>query len=156
MSQSTPSPQPPPTGQGHARHDDDHSPWAAGGIVFAGVLLLVGGVFAILEGIVGIARDSVLVVAHGGYAYNFNLRAWGWIHLVLGVIAVLIGAGLLRGAPWARYAGIAIAALAMIANFMFLPYQPIWSLIMIGIYVFVIWSLATYHPAHGRHHGGSW
>ncbi|MFG1809997.1 hypothetical protein [Streptomyces sp. NPDC049040] len=155
MSQSTPSPQPPTGRPGPSRHDDGRNAWAASGTIFAGILLLVSGVLAVLEGIVGIARDSVYIVTRGGYAYNFNVTAWGWIHLVLGVIAVLIGAGLLRGAGWARYAGIGIASLSMIANFMFLPYQPVWSLIMIGIDTFVIWSLATYHPRHSHQSGGT-
>lgn len=156
MSQATPSPQqPPPRSEGH-RHDENRNSWAAGGTVFAGVLLLVGGVLAILEGIVGIARDSVYVVARGGYVYDFNVRAWGWIHLALGVIAVLVGLGLLQGAAWAKYLGIGIASLSMVANFMFLPYQPAWSLIMIAIDIFVIWSLATYHSHRGRASGGTW
>lgn len=151
MSRTTPSPQPqPPSGGG--RHDDRHA-LAAGGTVFAGILLIVSGVLAVLEGIVGIARDSVLVVSQGGYAYHFNLRAWGWIHLVIGVLAVLVGWSLLQAAAWARYAGIAIASFSMVANFMFLPYQPIWSLILIAIDVFVIWALATFHPRHERHRG---
>jgi hypothetical protein len=154
MSNTTPAPQP-PTGPSRSRHDDDRNAWAAGGTVFAGMLLLVGGVLAVLEGIVGIARDSVYVVTRGGYAYNFSVTAWGWIHLVLGVIAVLVGISLLQGAPWARYAGIGIASLSMIANFMFLPYQPVWSIIMVGIDIFVIWSLATYHPQRGWKSGGT-
>ncbi|SHM32517.1 DUF7144 family membrane protein [Actinacidiphila paucisporea] len=153
MSQSTPSAQPPPGAPRTPHRDDDRSAWAAGGTVFAGVLLLVAGIMAILEGIVGIAKDSVYVVTRGDYVYKFNVTSWGWIHLVLGVIAVLVGLGLLRGSAWSRFAGIAIASLALLANFMFLPYQPAWSLIMIGIYVFIIWSLATYHR-HGHQSGG--
>ncbi|NJP43459.1 DUF7144 family membrane protein [Actinacidiphila epipremni] len=152
MSQANPAPQPPPPDPGggrgsHHPHDggDGRRAWAAGGTVFAGILLVVGGVLAVLEGVLGIARDSVLVVTRGGYAYHFNLRAWGWIHLVLGVLAFMVGIGLLNGATWARYAGIAIAALNMVANFMFLPYQPIWSLIMIAIDLFIIWSLTVHH-----------
>ncbi|WUH92968.1 hypothetical protein OG900_24545 [Streptomyces sp. NBC_00433] len=151
MSQTTPSAQPPPSGP---HHDDERRAWAAGGTVFAGVLLVVAGIMAVLEGIVGIAKDSVFVVS-GGYAYKFNVTAWGWIHLVIGVLAVLVGLGLLRGEAWSRYAGIGIASIALLANFMFLPYQPAWSLIMIGIYVFIIWSLATYHSKRGHHLGGA-
>lgn len=156
MSQATPAPQPPPAGSnpGRGHHDDGgRRAWAAGGTVFAGILLTVGGVLAVLEGIVGIARDSVLVVS-GGYAYHFNVRAWGWIHLVLGVLAFLIGLGLLNGRAWARYLGIAIAALNMVANFMFLPFQPVWSLIMIAIDVFIIWSLTVYHHHRTDKAGG--
>jgi hypothetical protein len=135
---------------------DSRGAWAAGGTVFAGMLLLIAGVMAILEGIVGIAKDSVYVVTRGDYTYKFDVSAWGWIHLVLGIIAVLVGYGVLTGAAWARLAGMAIAGLSMIANFMFLPYQPVWSVIMIAIDVFVIWALAVYpHYARGARSGGA-
>ncbi|NUS13430.1 MAG: hypothetical protein HOY69_18850 [Streptomyces sp.] len=155
MSQANPAPQPPPPGHTGRRRDDERTAWAAGGTVFAGILLLVGGILAVLEGAVGIARNTVYIVQRGDYAYKFDVRAWGWIHLVLGIIAVVVGLGLLQGATWAKYLGIAIAALNLIANFMFLPYQPAWSLIMIAIDIFVIWSLAVYHPQRERHSGGT-
>lgn len=122
-----------------------HSGWAAGGAVFAGVLMLVEGVLAVLQGISAIARDSVWARIDG-YVYRINLTGWGWILIVLGVIAVVTGAGVLKGADWARGVGIGLASLSIIAQFLFLPYLPIWSLIMIGIDFFVIWALATYRP----------
>jgi hypothetical protein len=138
------SPEPPPPGPDNRAH------WAAGGTIFAGLMLLIGGVMAILEGIVGIAKDSVYVVTRGDYTYKFDVSAWGWIHLVLGAVAVLAGYGVLNGAEWARYAGMLIAGLSMIANFVFLPYQPVWAIVMIAIDVFVVWALATYHPRSMR------
>jgi hypothetical protein len=157
---ATPPP-PPPSGRGGQR--DPRQDWAAGGAVFAGTLLLISGVLAVLEGIVGIARDSVYVSSRN-YTYEFSTTSWGWIHLVLGVIAILVGYGLLHGDSWARYAGIGLAGLSLIANFMFLPYQPVWSVIMIGIDLYVIWALAVYHPLNagraghtgpGGHAGGT-
>ncbi|MEU3255780.1 hypothetical protein [Streptomyces sp. NPDC006997] len=116
--------------------------WATGGTLFAGVLLFVGGVLGILQGIAGIAKDDVYA-AIGDYVFKFNLTAWGWIHLILGVILVVVGWGLLSGpATWARASGIALAALSIVANFLYLPYQPWWALIGIAIGTFVIWSLA--------------
>lgn len=142
----------PPGSTGPVGHDPNarREAWAAGGSVFAGMMLLIGGVIAVLEGIVGIAKDSVYVTTRGAYTYKFDVTAWGWIHLALGVVAIIVGCGLLTGAPWARYAGIAIAGLSLVANFMFLPYQPVWSVIMIAIDTFVIWALATYHPHSHR------
>ncbi|MCL2731278.1 MAG: hypothetical protein FWE15_14790 [Actinomycetia bacterium] len=176
MSHQDPPPQPPPPGSkppgstgptpsgpttGPAPHGGRHprqesgtrAAWAAGGTVFAGLMLLIAGVMAILEGIVGIHRDAVYMVTRGSYAYKFNVTSWGWIHLVLGVIAVLVGYGVLRGMEWARWAGIFIAGLNMIANFMFLPYQPVWAIVMVAIDVYIIWALATYHPAESRNGG---
>ncbi|RVU27574.1 hypothetical protein EOT10_09370 [Streptomyces antnestii] len=109
--------------------------------MFAGVLMVVSGILGILNGIAGIARDDVY--AHiGNYTYAFSLTTWGWIHLILGIIVTIVGYGILSTAEWARYAGIAIASLYVVAYFMFLPYAPIWSVIAIGIGVFVIWALA--------------
>ena len=151
---SGPSGRATPPGGGRGGPDDPRQAWATGGVVFAGTLLLVSGVLAILEGAVGIAKNSVYVRTHN-YAYEFNRSSWGWIHLILGIIAVLIGLGLLHGDLWARFAGIVLAGLSLIANFMFLPYQPIWSVVMIGIDVFVIWALAAHHPSSGGRASGS-
>ncbi|MFJ3697675.1 hypothetical protein ACIPW9_26800 [Streptomyces sp. NPDC090052] len=120
------------------------SAWASGGTLFAGVLLFVDGVLGVLNGVVGIAKDSVYTRV-GHYAYEFNLTAWGWIHLAIGVLLILTGLGILRGAPWARWLGVFMAGISVIANFMWLPYQPIWAFIAIAIGVFVIWSLLTDH-----------
>lgn len=135
-------PRPAAAGDGDSRNE-----WAAGGTVFAGLMLVIGGVLAVLEGVVGISKDAVYVVTRGDYSYKFDVSSWGWIHLVLGVIAIIVGYGLLgSGLEWARWAGVAIAGLSLIANFMFLPYQPVWSIVMIAIDLFIIWSLATYRP----------
>jgi hypothetical protein len=110
--------------------------------VFAGVLLFVDGVLAVLNGVVGIAKDNVYTRI-GDYTYKFSLTAWGWIHLVIGVLLILTGIGILKGAPWARWVGVVMAGLSVIANFMWLPYQPIWAIIAIALGVFVIWALLT-------------
>lgn len=119
--------------------------WATGGVVFAGVLMLVNGVLAIFQGISALAEDDVYDNI-GDYVYKINLTGWGVILLVLGAVAVITGGGILGGAAWARMTGIFLASLSMVAQFLFLPYLPIWSLIMIGIDFFVIWSLAVYRP----------
>ncbi|NEE45330.1 hypothetical protein G3M55_12015, partial [Streptomyces sp. SID8455] len=69
-----------------------------------------------------------------------------WIHLAVGLCAAITGAGLLKGAGWARVTGIVIASLALFAQFLFLPYAPVWSVLMIGVDIFVIWALSAYRP----------
>ena len=56
-----------------------------------------------------------------------DITTWGWVHLVLGAIGVATGLGLLAGQTWARVTGVAIAVVASLANFAFLPYYPLWS-----------------------------
>ncbi|MFD3621325.1 hypothetical protein ACFWWT_40240 [Streptomyces sp. NPDC058676] len=121
------------------------SGWASGGVVFAGVLMLVNGILAIFQGISALAKDDVWANL-GDYVYKINLTGWGVILIVLGAVAALTGAGILKGAAWARMTGIFLASLNMIAQFLFLPYAPVWSIVMIAVNVFVIWSLAVYRP----------
>ncbi|MER8086104.1 hypothetical protein ABTZ57_13380 [Streptomyces sp. NPDC094048] len=121
---------------------EDFNPWAAGGIMFAGVLLLVDGVFGVIKGISGIASDEVYA-RMSNYTFRFDVTAWGWIHLILGIVLGFVGWGILKGATWARVTGVVIAAISLVLNFMWLPYQPIWAIISIAIDTFVIWALCT-------------
>ncbi|MET8450204.1 hypothetical protein [Streptomyces sp. NPDC005209] len=124
------------------------NPLASGGVVFAGVLMAVYGFLAILQGISAIAADDVW--SHiGSYVYKINLTGWGWILLIVGAVAAVTGAFILKGAAWARAVGIGLAALSIIVQFLFLPYAPVWAIIMIGIDIFVIWALAVYRPEWG-------
>ncbi|MGW1541537.1 DUF7144 family membrane protein [Streptomyces sp. NPDC002309] len=135
-----------PTGSTHTAPTDRREGWVTGGVTFAGVLMLCAGVLAVLQGIAAIAEDNVYARV-GAYVYELNLTGWGWIHLALGVLVAVTGWGLLVGQSWARYAGIALAAISLILQFIFLPYQPVWSVVMMAIDVFIIWSLATWREA---------
>ncbi|QNS05363.1 DUF7144 family membrane protein [Streptomyces xanthii] len=164
MSQSTPppgpgsAPDPDPAAWSAAQRRREPDPtrgegpgnpdWAAGGAVFAGVLMMTSGILGVLNGIAGIAQDDVYGRV-GDYVYEFSLTTWGWIHLVIGVLVAVTGWGVLKGADWARGVGIGLAVLYVIEYFLFLPYAPVWSVIAIGIGVFVIWALAQ-EPARAR------
>ncbi|GLP69840.1 MULTISPECIES: hypothetical protein [unclassified Streptomyces] len=116
--------------------------WAAGTMVFAAVMLMLAGVLDIFRGIMAIAEDDVFVTTRN-YVFEFDLTSWGWIHLALGAIGVVVSLGLFRAATWARVAGVAIAGLIIIANFLSLPYYPAWSIVMIAISGFIIWALCV-------------
>ncbi|MFE9925614.1 hypothetical protein ACFYQA_29815 [Streptomyces sp. NPDC005774] len=116
--------------------------WATGLTVFAAVMLFLVGLLDLLRGIMAIAEDDVFVTTPH-YVFEFDLTGWGWIHLVLGVIAVIVSIGLLRTATWARVTGVAIAGLVIIANFLSMPYYPLWSIVMITISGFIIWALCV-------------
>lgn len=116
--------------------------WATGLTTFAAVMLMITGVLDLFRGIMGIAQDDVFV-STANYVFKFSLTGWGWVHLALGVVAMIVGAGLLTPTLWARIAGVTIAGLIIIANFLSLPYSPVWSVVMIAISGFVIWALCV-------------
>ena len=120
------------------------SSWAVGLSLFAGVLMIIGGVFNAMEGIVALARNEIYV-ATPRYLFAFDLTTWGWIQLILGIVVAIAGVGVLTGQLWGRLVGITLAALSMLANFAFLPYYPLWSLSVIALNVFVIWALCVYN-----------
>lgn len=118
---------------------------AVGFTYFAAIMMMLSGGFEILQGLSAIIKKNLYVV-NKDYIYKINVNGWGWIHLILGVIVLLAGIALLGGAVWARIVGIAMAALIAIANFLWLPYYPVWAIVLIALNVVVIWALA----AHGR------
>ena len=97
-----------------------------------------------VEGLAGIVNDQHLVVLPN-YIYAFDLTLWGWLHLLVGLALLAIGIFLIRGQTWARVAGMILAGISAILNFVWLPYSPWWALLIIGIDILVIWALANYH-----------
>jgi hypothetical protein len=116
------------------------SGWAVGGITFAGVMMIMIGAFQLIAGLVAIIDDDFYVVAQN-YTFDIDTSAWGWIHLLLGILIVLAGIYLFRGAAWAAVTAVVLAVLSAIANFFFIPYYPFWSLLMIAMAIWVIWAL---------------
>jgi hypothetical protein len=119
------------------------TPWAGGLTVFAAVIMLVAGVWHALAGIAALVHDDVYV-ATPQYIYSFDLTGWGWAHLLLGILIAGAGVAVLQGQTWGRAVGIVLASLSLIANFLFIPYYPIWSLVIITLDVAIIWALTVY------------
>ena len=117
---------------------------AVGFILFAAIILIMAGVFQAIQGLVGIFENE-FYVATRNYLFKFDATTWGWIHLIGGLIVAFAGWGLLSGRTWARTVAIIVAVLSAIANFLWIPYYPFWSLLIITLDIFVIWAVA----AHG-------
>jgi hypothetical protein len=129
-----------------AQQSAQHRSGAAVGFTyFAAVMLILGGGLDLLQGLAAVIRSNYFVVTPH-YAYTLNASGWGWIHMILGVIMLLAGAALLNGSMWARTVGVIFALLVAITNFMWLPYQPVWSIIVIALCILVVWALTV----HGR------
>jgi hypothetical protein len=116
------------------------SGWAVGGVVFAATMMLVIGTFQIIAGLVAIIDDEFYVVGRE-YTFELDTTAWGWIHLLLGILLVVCGWALFARQAWAGATAIVLAGLSAIANFLFIPYYPFWSILVIALDVWVIWSL---------------
>jgi len=118
---------------------------AVGAITAAAVVLILAGVLHAMEGVVGLATNEFYVVTQQ-WLFQFDVTTWGWVHILVGLLAAATGVALLYGAFWARVVGVIIASVSVIANFLWLPYYPLWAVIIIAFDVFVIWALTV----HGR------
>jgi hypothetical protein len=116
------------------------SPWAKSGVVFAAVMLILLGAFQAIEGLAAIINDDYFVVVRG-YAFDLDTTAWGWIHLILGLAMLVAGIGLFYRTVWAGVAALFLAVLSAVNNFFFIPYAPVWALLVIALNIWVIWAL---------------
>jgi hypothetical protein len=108
-------------------------------------MMIMIGTFQAIQGLAAVFKDEFFVVTEE-YLYKFDVTTWGWIHLLIGIVVILAGFGLFSGAVWARSVGVILAVVSAIANFAWLPYQPVWSSLLIAVSIAVIWALTV----HGR------
>jgi len=124
---------------------DNASMWTKGWLAFAAIMLMMAGVFHAMAGLVALFDDTYYVAGEE-WIFEFDVTAWGWIHLIGGILLVAAGMGILSGNVLARTVGVIAAALSAVANFAWLPYEPVWASIMIAVCVATIWALTV----HGR------
>jgi CHAT domain len=125
------------------------SGWAVGVILFAAIMMIMVGIFQFVAGLIALFNSDFYIVTRD-YIFQFDATTWGWIHLVLGMILGLAGFGLLAGQTWARVVGIILAVLSAITNFLFIPYYPFWSLLIVALDIIVIFSITIEEGALAR------
>jgi hypothetical protein len=127
-------------------HDDRPAPGPTGAAfgftMMAAIMMILSGIWSFLEGLAAVIRGPFFVTLPH-YAYNMSVHGWGWFHLILGIVVFLAGVALFTDAMWARLVGTTLALISAVVNFLYIPYQPVWSIIVIAIDVFVIWALMT-------------
>jgi hypothetical protein len=111
-------------------------------VFFAGIMLLVAGFFNLIDGIAAIANSHVFI-ANATYVLG-DLKTWGWVALILGIIQILAGGGVMVGNQAARWAGVGALALNAIAQLFFIPAYPFWSLLIIAVDVVALYGLCAY------------
>jgi len=112
---------------------------------FASVMLMIAGAFQFFAGLAAILNDDKMLVTED-YVISLDTTAWGWIHLLIGIVLFLAGLSLLNGAVWARTVAVIVASVSAITAFVWLPAQPFWGLLIIVLDIFIIWAVT----AHGR------
>jgi hypothetical protein len=114
----------------------------SGWLSFAGILLLIVGTLNSIEGIAAINKAHFFV-ANARYIAG-DLNAWGWTVLIIGIAQILIGLGVMARNQFARWAGVAALSLNAIAQLMFIPAYPFWSLAIFAIDILAIYGLVAY------------
>jgi len=117
--------------------------WASW-ITFAGVLMIILGVFQAIEGLVALFNSDFYLVGADGLVIDVDFGVWAWAHLLIGVAAAATGAGLLKGNMVARVVAVVLAVLSAVANLMFLAAFPLWAAVVITIDVIVIYAVVVH------------
>jgi hypothetical protein len=118
--------------------------------MFAAILLMVGGVLSVIYGIAAIS-NSHFFVAHQHYVFS-NLKGWGWITLIIGVLELIASLSLFAGGAFGRYFAIFIGCLAAIDALLSIPAYPLWSIAIFALSVWIIYGLIVYSEDVARTH----
>jgi hypothetical protein len=122
---------------------------AVGWVQFAALLVLLIGAFNIVNGIVGLADDKYFVVTPDGLLVG-DYQIWGGVWLALGILQMLVAAGIFAGKQWARIVGIILLLFSAVGQIMFLAAFPVWGFLTIGLIVAAIHALTVHGEAFGR------
>jgi hypothetical protein len=122
---------------------------AVGWVQFAALLVLLIGAFNIVNGIVGLADDKYFVVTPDGLLVG-DYQVWGGVWLALGILQMLVAAGIFAGKQWARVVGIILLLFSAVGQIMFLAAFPVWGFLTIGLIIAAIHALTVHGEAFGR------
>ena len=117
-----------------------------GWVYFAGIIMIMLGFFQAIAGLVAIFDDTFYLVTKGGLVVSLDYTVWGWVHLIIGLVAVRRGVRGHGGKTWGRTIGIILAVVSAVVNMAFIGAYPWWSIIIITMDVLIIYALAV----HGR------
>jgi hypothetical protein len=128
-----------------ARSTSESSGWV-GWITFAGTMMMIIGSLHVVQGLVAVFNDEYYLVTKNGLTVHLDYTAWGWTHIIAGLVVIGAGLGAFAGQMWARVVGVTLAAASILLNFAFIASYPFWSTIVIAMDVFVIMALTV----HGK------
>jgi hypothetical protein len=134
----TPEPHAGRAGEAGDVYRDEGEGW----LTFAAVMLGIAGVFNVIDGIVALSKSKFY--SHDAVFVFSDLRTWGWIVLVIGALQVLAAVGVVSRNQWARWFGIAVAAVNAIAQLMFVQAYPFWALTAFAVDLLVVYALSVH------------
>lgn len=114
-----------------------------GWVYFAGLMMSLVGTFQALAGLVALFKDDVYV-AGANNLWILDYTSWGWTHLLIGLVVLFAGLAVLSGKAWGRFVGVLLASAGAIVNFAFIPVYPIWSILIVIMYILVIYALLVH------------
>jgi hypothetical protein len=127
-------------GASRSTYGDETS--GGGWITFAGVMIVIVAILNIIDGIAAISKSSFFI---GDARYIVSdLKTWGWIVLLIGVVQLFVAFGIWAGNQVARWTGIVIVSVNAIAQLLFIPSYPFWALAIFSLDVLVLYGLAAY------------
>jgi hypothetical protein len=111
---------------------------------FTGVLMGLAGLFQMIAGIVALAGPGYHTVPSRDLVVDASYTTWGWVHLIVGIAALVTGGGLAFGNAAARVVGVALAGLSAVVNLVFIPASPFTATLIIALDVFLIYAITVH------------
>lgn len=125
-----------------AKNNNQVTGWV-GWIGFASFMLYLAGFFSIVAGLVALFTDTVYVIGEQAI-WALDYTQWGWIHIIVGVLALVAGGSLMQGKGFGRVIAVLVAFSSAVANMLFIPIYPIWALLIIVIDVLIIYAVIVH------------
>lgn len=113
-----------------------------GRAILAAVLLMIGGILNIIYGIAGISNSHVFT-QNAHYVFG-DLKTWGWVTLIIGVIELLASASLFGGGAFGRWFGVFVGAIAAIDALLAIPAYPLLGIAIFALSLWIIHGLIIY------------
>jgi len=142
-----------PVGERPADERPDNSS-GTGWLRFGGTVVVLAGLFTLVMGVTALVKGEYYAVGPQG-TLVVDLTAWGWIHVVVGALALGTGVALALGAGWARVVAVLLVGFNALTQLTFLPVAPVQSTIVIALDVLVIWAVVAHAPRPEPAAGGS-
>jgi len=117
----------------------------AGWKAFAGIMILIGGTFNFMDGLVGLTQTAQVEARTGGLLpLTNNIKTWSWVVLIIGIVMILAGFLIFSGHMFGRIIGVIAASANAILQLGYLQHNTFWSFTMIIVDFLVIWAIVVH------------